>query len=87
MFRPKGRGKLTASSFIGVLRPSGATVEEDDALAVLTFCRSCASLGLESKVGFFGTGGAGFLAMLEETEILDAWLEARGLSSKAPGWA
>lgn len=37
------------------------------------------SLGLESKVGFFGMGGAGLRAMLEAVDTNDAWLDALDL--------
>ena len=45
------------------------------------------SLGLESKAGFLGTGGAGFRVMAEDVDMVDAWLDARDLCDAVDGWA
>ena len=51
------------------------------------FCPEFWSLVLESKAGFFGTGGAGLRETVDDVETADPWLDVRGLREVAEDWA
>jgi len=75
-------GDLSSASISCVL---GLLIGGFDEMDILLSSLICCLLGLVSNGGFFGTGGAGFRATLEDVDTTDAWLGARGRFSRADG--